>query len=145
MRPHARLLIVPVILIAASLACNFHRQETVRPRLPPRSISYIPLPLNPASPSLQAGSSTPLADGNHPFPTFSLLTPTPLPAPVILCEAAAFVKDVTISDGTTLGRGANFTKTWRIQNVGTCSWSPSFSLVFAGGDQMNAPASVGLS
>jgi hypothetical protein len=64
---------------------------------------------------------------------------------VVACEAAAFVKDVTISDGTSFIHGANFTKTWRIQNVGTCSWSPSFSVVFVGGDRLNGPNSANLS
>ena len=73
----------------------------------------------------------------------SLLTPTLVPAPVILCEAAAFVRDISIADGTTLGRNANFTKTWRIQNTGTCTWSPSYAVVFVGGDPLNAPSSAG--
>jgi hypothetical protein len=37
-----------------------------------------------------------------------------------------------------------FTKTWRLKNVGTCSWTTAYSLVFAGGDPMGAPAAIAL-
>jgi hypothetical protein len=146
MRPQARVLIVPVILIIASLACNLGSAgNTTPPAAATLDQLYTAVALTEQASSPQAASSTPQVTATNPFPTFSSLTSTPLPAPVSVCEAAAFVTDVTISDGTSLGRGANFTKIWRIQNVGTCSWSPSFSLVFTGGDQMNGPDSVGFS
>ena len=38
--------------------------------------------------------------------------------------------------------GASFTKTWEIQNVGSCSWNSSYALVFANqGNAMSGPAS----
>lgn len=145
MRLQARMLIVMIILILAGLACNFGSPGNITP---PAAATldqlYTAAALTQQATGLQSGSSTPQVTATNPFPTFSILSSTPLPAPVVLCEAAAFVKDVTISDGTSLGRGANFTKTWRIQNVGTCSWSPSFTLVFTGGDRLNAPDGVGL-
>ena len=146
MRPQARMLIVPIILIIASLACNYSPTGSNTPQAAATLDQlYTAAALTQQASGLQAGSSTPLATATSPFPTFSLLTSSPVPEPVTLCEAAAFVKDVTISDGTSIGRGANFTKIWRIQNVGTCSWSPSFSLVFVSGDRLTAPDSVGLS
>jgi len=51
---------------------------------------------------------------------------------------------VTIPDGATINPGVAFTKTWRVKNVGTCTWTSGYSLVFSGGDQMNGPASVNL-
>ena len=146
MRTQARILVAPVILMLASLACNFLSNGNNTPQAAATLDQlYTAAALTVQASVSQAASATPLATGTNPFPTFSLLTATPLAAPVIECEAAAFVKDVTISDGTSLSRGANFTKIWRIQNVGTCSWSPSFSVVFVGGNQMSAPHSVGLS
>ena len=62
--------------------------------------------------------------------------------PVSTCDKAAFVTDVTIPDGTTLAGGTPFTKTWRLQNVGTCTWTTSYRLVFAGGDYMGVSASA---
>jgi hypothetical protein len=52
------------------------------------------------------------------------------------CNNAAFVKDVTIPDGTIITPGKTFVKTWQIQNNGTCAWSTSFQFSFISGDQM---------
>jgi hypothetical protein len=51
---------------------------------------------------------------------------------------------VTIPDGTRLGPGEVFTKTWRLQNRGTCTWTSDYMLVFTGGDPMGATTSVRL-
>ena len=40
--------------------------------------------------------------------------------------------------------GATFTKTWRLKNVGTCTWTTSYSLLFDTGTQMGGPNSVNL-
>jgi hypothetical protein len=48
-----------------------------------------------------------------------------------------FIKDVTIADGTQLSPGEVFTKTWRLQNRGTCTWTPDYDVVFYGGAQMS--------
>ena len=37
-----------------------------------------------------------------------------------------------------------FTKTWRIKNSGTCTWTTAYKLVFVGGDKMSAPTSAAL-
>jgi uncharacterized repeat protein (TIGR01451 family) len=66
----------------------------------------------------------------------------PQPAAAALCDAAQFVADVTIPDGTTLAPGASFVKTWRLMNNGTCTWSTSYAVVFASGDQMGSPAVI---
>jgi len=82
-------------------------------------------------------------------PTLAFASSTPYvylsPIPVKRCDAAAFVKDVTVADGSLISPGNSFTKTWRIQNVGTCSWTPSYALVFINGDGMNAPSRVSFS
>ena len=72
----------------------------------------------------------------------------PAPPPVVPtarpCESFRFVADVSIPDGTVMKPGQSFTKTWRIQNTGSCVWSTAYQLSFARGDQMNAPAGVPL-
>jgi hypothetical protein len=60
------------------------------------------------------------------------------------CDRAQFDSDVSIPDGTSFDPGANFTKTWRIKNIGSCTWSTSYKLVFESGDAMDGPASVNL-
>lgn len=71
-------------------------------------------------------------------------TPTPTPIPATACDRAQFMADVTVPDGTTYTPGATFTKTWRLKNVGTCTWTTSYSMVFDSGAQMNGPASVAM-
>ena len=60
------------------------------------------------------------------------------------CNRAAFIGDVTIPDNTILHLSEPFVKTWRIKNVGTCTWNAGYSVVFAGGDKMGGPDSVAL-
>jgi hypothetical protein len=55
---------------------------------------------------------------------------------------AAYAADVTVPDNTEMSPGETFVKTWRIRNSGTCDWVAGFMLVFVGGEQMGAPASV---
>ncbi len=92
-----------------------------------------------ATPGLPVPTASPI----QPLPTS---TPFVLPtsAPLVRCDAAAFVKDVTIADGSVISRGASFTKTWRLQNVGSCAWTPAYALVFVSGDSMGGPTAVGL-
>jgi hypothetical protein len=66
------------------------------------------------------------------------------PSATQTCDVAQFVDDVTIPDGTTLEPDETFTKTWRLKNVGTCSWTPSYAVVFSSGDSMNGPATQAL-
>ncbi len=68
-------------------------------------------------------------------------TPTSTPVPAA-CDRATFVADVTIPDGATLTAGSSFTKTWRLRNTGTCTWTTGYALVFVSGDQMGAPSTL---
>ncbi len=72
-------------------------------------------------------------------PTTSPPTATPIPA---ICDHAQFVKDVSVPDGTMFGPNADFTKVWRLKNIGTCTWSSGYSLVFTEGDRMEASRSI---
>src|SRR5512142_1040922 len=58
------------------------------------------------------------------------------------CDWAQFVADVTVPDGTRYDPGATFTKTWRLRNIGTCTWTTSYSMVFDSGTQMGNTTSV---
>ena len=69
--------------------------------------------------------------------------PTSLP-PTQTCDVAQFIDDVTIPDGTVLEPNETFTKTWRLKNVGTCSWTSSYAIIFSSGDSMNGPATQAL-
>lgn len=56
-------------------------------------------------------------------------------------DIAAFYGDVNYPDDTLIQQGESFEKIWKIRNVGTCDWDDTYSLIFAGGEQMNAPIS----
>jgi hypothetical protein len=55
-----------------------------------------------------------------------------------------FVADVTIPDDTEIKSEETFTKTWRLQNNGTCVWDSTYSLVLVDGDQMGAAEPMSL-
>ncbi len=77
------------------------------------------------------------------FPTLAP-TATVVVPPTAACDLAQFVKDVTIPDGTVFPPNGTFTKTWRLKNVGTCTWA-GYSLVFDTGDSMSgtSPTPIG--
>lgn len=83
-----------------------------------------------------------------PFPTIPAATipPTaintlpPAATPTSNCDGASFISDVTIPDNTVVAAGASFSKTWRLKNIGNCSWTPSYAVVFMNGASMDGPA-----
>jgi hypothetical protein len=48
------------------------------------------------------------------------------------CDNSQFVADVTVPDGTEMQPGEQFTKTWKVKNTGTCSWTTAYSIVYGG-------------
>jgi hypothetical protein len=85
-------------------------------------------------------SPTPTATGTPPTSTpTATVTNTP---PTSTCDRAEFVTDVTVPDGTIFTPGTEFTKTWRLRNVGSCTWDTNYTLVFHTGEQMDGPAAV---
>jgi hypothetical protein len=78
---------------------------------------------------------------NTPPPT---ATPTPTAATPTVCNWAQFVSDVTIADNAIIPSKAAFTKTWKLKNIGTCTWTKDFDLVFIGGEPMTSKTTVAL-
>jgi len=77
-----------------------------------------------------------------PLPTHTPTAPpsTPLPPSAtpetIPCDTASFVGDVTVGANAVFSPGERFVKTWRIENTGSCSWTPDYTLAFSGGDAL---------
>lgn len=75
-------------------------------------------------------------------------TPSKTPGPITVtvppstCDKVQYIADVTIPDGTVLQPGAQFTKTWRLKNVGSCAWTKSYQLVYFSGEKMGAASSA---
>lgn len=80
-----------------------------------------------------------------PLPSVFLPTVTPAPTKNAVvatatvddkCDKAKFIDDITIPDGTEFTAGESFTKTWRVQNIGDCTWTSDYALVFDAGEKM---------
>jgi len=68
---------------------------------------------------------------------------TPVP-PGSSGDRAAFVADVSIPDGTVIAPGAAFTKIWKLQNMGSSTWTTAYSLAFVSGEKMGTISAVNL-
>lgn len=79
-----------------------------------------------------------------PSPTIPPSTNTAVATATSNCNNADFLADVTIPDGSIMTPNQAFTKTWRFRNVGTCTWTPSYAIVFSSGNSMNGPATQAL-
>ena len=143
---------VAVLALVAQLACNYPGAVAQVDVAQTAAVQTVAAQLTlagalvPTTPPIVATQPLPPPATALPTPTF-----TPLPSPTatftatpVPCNRAAFVKDVTVDDGTQFTSGATFTKTWRLQNTGSCTWTSGYSLVFDHGDQMDGPASTQL-
>ncbi len=106
-----------------------------------------PAPIDSAA-TLQIMATQTIAAMTQNAPTQTSVPPTNTPLPtataVSYCDWAAFVKDVSVPDGTWFSAGDSFTKIWRLKNRGTCTWTSEYMLVFASGDQMGGTNAVRL-
>lgn len=93
----------------------------------------------------------PPAPTEAPAPTAQPITPTvaaaapavEAPAPQsVNGDAAEFVLDVTAPDDTLYKVDDSFTKTWRLKNIGSTTWTTQYAVYFVSGERMNAPESV---
>ena len=72
--------------------------------------------------------------------TGGVLLGTPLAAATTSCYGLTFVSDVSIPDNTQMAAGKTFTKTWKVQNSGSCAWDAGFKFQNTGGNAMGASA-----
>lgn len=147
MNKRVRLISIAIALILALSACNLPSNATPTVDLPATSVAQ--------TVQAQLTLSAPPTATNTPPPLVAITTvapPTLVPPTRVIpatststCDISQFVTDVTIPDGTVVLPGQAFTKTWRFKNVGTCSWTPSYAVVFSSGNSMNGPATQALS
>lgn len=139
----ARIRMIPglMALMAALLACNL----PLGPRDPVEATMtaaiktvVVGLTGTSAAQTVAAaanGTRVPTLPGSTP----GLQQPT---APTARCNWGEFVTDLSIPDGTRLRPGESFTKSWRLKNIGTCTWTPDYSVVFESGSAMGATPAV---
>jgi len=72
-------------------------------------------------------------------PTGTLRTPTVNPSTLgVGCNNLRLISDVTIPAGTVLQPRETFTKTWKVENNGTCDWVYLYHFVFVSGESMGS-------
>ena len=135
-----RLYLLPVsILILSILACNVPSAGTPTPGFTSAETAAaqtVAAQLS-ATPSIGTATAT-----DTPVPTTTTApTNTTVPSATQVCDSAEFISE-TIPDGTIEPASASFTKTWRLKNIGACTWTSSYATVFVSGNVMNAPAAV---
>ena len=155
------LLLIVAVLGCAALACNLTGEGATAQ---PVNTSDIDSLYTQVAQTIQAedvatavaATETAVVSPNAPdqtatanvLPSVTLLpsnTSTSTPTAVVLpADWASFVGDVTIYDGATFTPGATFTKTWRLENIGTRTWTTDYDLVFVGGASLDAKARVPL-
>lgn len=128
--------LIPIGWVAASMLAP-QPQPTVDAQATLQSLQTQTAPTQTSTPI----PPTAIPPTSTPVPT---ATTIPTSTPVSYCDWAAFVKDVTVPDGSLFEAGEMFTKTWRIKNRGTCTWTPDYMLVFTSGDAMGETTALRL-
>ena len=101
-----------------------------------------PLFVTSTLPPTKQGLTLPTAVPPTASPTLDPLTPSPTTTSAASCrDSAILVEDVTIPDNTSVPRGQKFTKTWKFQNMGRCTWT-GYTIAFLSGDRMSSPDSA---
>ena len=58
------------------------------------------------------------------------------------CDNSVYVSDVTIPDNTVVTSGQAMTKTWKVQNSGTCAWTATYKITYVAGNAMGGTATA---
>ena len=125
-----RRIILVLLFLLLLTACVTVSEET--PTDAP--VLFVTSTLPPTRPGLTLPTDVPPTAS----PTLDPSDPTPTPS----CrDNAVFVEDVTVPDNTPLEAGEKFTKTWKLQNTGTCTWT-GYTIAFVSGDKMDSPETV---
>lgn len=150
-------LLLSLSLLAVQLllaACNFPRGGTPTPSGPDLVLTYAAQTIQVQLTRAASGAQSTLMAGTPgftpafitPSPDGTRGTPTPAPAgttqPAGPCNRAHFEADVSYPDGSRLAPGADFIKTWRLRNTGSCTWDDRYSIVFDRGDLLGGPAAA---
>jgi hypothetical protein len=157
MKRYRRLALLALIVLAAAiLACNTDQQPTEVPVSESQvatAVAQTPEAVPTATAPRVADAPT---DTPEPNPTDTpTLTPEPKPTDTPgptntpgasgCSDDSKFIADVNFPDNTPLTPGQTFTKIWRIQNNGSCTWTTDYRLVLISGERMGAPRRVRLS
>jgi hypothetical protein len=124
------------VLTAAAQTADARLTELAKPD---DSSTPSPLPTTNISPN----TPTPTFSGTN-LPITSSPEVTTSGVPTGGLDQAEYWADITVSDGTDFTPGEKFTKTWRLRNSGTSTWTPDYGLAFFNGAQMSGSTIVPL-
>ena len=125
------LVLVLVLLLTSCVDVSSRAVDTAVPAAPLFVTSTLP----PTKQALTVPTEVPPTSSPTADPS---ITSTPKP---VCRDYAILVEDVTYPDNTKVNAGKVFTKTWKLQNVGNCTWT-GYTVNFVNGDLLNAPDSV---
>ena len=96
------------------------------------------------TPTLGAPTETPEPDATATQTTAAIAQVTNAEGTVVtLCDKYSWdldTVDVNIPDNTIMSPGQDFIKTWKIKNIGACTWGAGYELVFSYGEEMQGEA-----
>jgi hypothetical protein len=141
-----RIISLPIMtIILLTLACG----PTIAPpgTLAPEDAAATAVAETETAWALATEDAEPPTDTPEPTGTATLVPPTPTdtptPSATPFCDRADFVSE-SIPDGMEFEPDTAFTKSWRLENDGACTWTTGYSLVFDHGDLMSAPIEIPL-
>jgi hypothetical protein len=122
---------------ASTVVSQFTLTAAVFTPVIPAGPSDTPAPANTAAPEATATVTTgPVAQVTNAEGTV-----------VALCDKYSWdpeTVDVNIPDNTPVSPGQDFVKTWKIKNIGTCTWGAGYKLVFSYSSSPNDDALNGV-
>jgi len=120
-------------IIATSVALTVQAQNT---QVASGTDTPLPLATNPPLTNTPA-VNTPGTNAPAAIPTLTplVLQPTSSSGTKFCTAGATFVSE-TVPDGSIFSPGAQYLKTWNIENTGTCTWDPTWKFVYVSGDLM---------
>ena len=127
---------------AATISVQLTQTELAKPTNTPVPPTATPEPTFTLLPTFTAGPSLTPAIAPVATSASGYKTPTTDAAAAHGCYNATLLADVTVPYGATYTQGDKFTKTWRVQNTGSCDWNRGFLIVFLSGDSMGASNTV---
>jgi hypothetical protein len=133
----SRLAILGIAVLALLLMVGLLAQEA-RPRpaeatldlsqVQTEAVQQFAAGLTQTSAAVQSPTATRTASATANVTAADTETPT--------CLGLHFIRDVTIPDNTDMTPAEVFTKTWQVENSGTCAWKPGFQVIQIGGEAM---------
>jgi hypothetical protein len=102
---------------------------------------FTDIPPSATLPPTPTWTQPPTATSTAVPPSATPVPPTPTPT-AVPCNWIQFIDDVTVKDGTIFPPNNMFNKTWRLKNIGLCTWTRDYLLVFDSGERMDGPAAV---